>query len=326
MNVNQSHSSNIVLSILLVNYNGISLLPQCLDSIGKHVDIPHEIILVDNASQDGSVEHIRLNYPNVKIIENIKNSGFAAGNNIGARVSKGSFLLLLNTDTMILSKVAPLIDMLKSDQRIGVIGCSLLHKDGRQQESFGNLPNVASIILSWSPLPMIFPEVNFFCRTVHADSGLYLRHMVEVGWVTGAFLLTRKDLWLKLDGLDTRYFMYMEDTDYCRRVFEEGYKIVYSSACKVTHLNWGGRSWIGEKAIIDSTNSYIIYTKKYYKNYGNICLRIALAPLFLLRSIVCFFMQISGVKKDGINQAKAFGKAAAILLFGAFPFRSKGDG
>lgn len=311
-------SSSITITILIVNYNGISFLGQCLNSIREYVKIPYEVILVDNASCDESVYFVESNYPDVRIVNSKINLGFAGGNNAGATIANGSLLLLLNNDTKINSDISPLIDIMNENDRIGVLGCRLFYGDGRQQESVGYIPNVWNIILSWTPLSMLFPKVKYFRRTKIGSSDLYLKNLAEVEWVSGAFFLTRTDLWKKLGGLDEKYFMYMEDTDFCRRIRDYGYKVVYSASCEVMHFEGSGKRWIGKDAILNSTDSYMVYIKKYYGNVELFILRMLLALVFLVRSIGYIFANILGKEKemDGYEKAKAYSLAALNLLLG----------
>ena len=306
--------SEVVLSVLIVNFNGKSFLPDCLDSIKKNISIPHEIIVVDNGSHDGSVDFVRQNYPDVKIIASLINTGFTGGNNLAAKYATGRYLLLLNNDTVVRSPLAPLIEKMDANHSIGVMGCRLLYGDGRQQESVGYMPSVLSLALSWTPLGHIFLQSALFCRTVYAKSALYGQTYSEVEWVSGAFLLTRADLWRRLGGLDEHYFMYMEDTDYCRRIRELGYLVVYSACTVVTHFEGAGRAWIGERAVLNTTHSYLVYTNKYYGGRGSLLLRLLLSPIFFTRAVAHGLLGVAGSDTNGFSKAKAYGRAALKLL------------
>lgn len=308
--------SEVALSILIVNFNGIDFLGPCLDSICNHVTMTHEIVVVDNASHDESVNYLKKNFPTVRVITSSVNLGFTGGNNLAAKEARGRYLLLLNNDTVICSAVDPLIDIMESKPEVGALGCSLVYGDGRQQESVGYTPNVLSLVLSWTPLAHLFSRSVRFRRTVRGDSALYGKTYCEVEWVSGAFLLTRVGLWRQLYGLDEHYFMYMEDTDYCRRVRDSGNKVIYSAACKVVHFEGSGRSWIGERAVLNSTNSYLIYVRKYHGMLAVVILRMLLSQVFIARSLAHFATFIFGMDSKGYEKANAYRRAAFTLLLG----------
>ncbi|MHC5719305.1 MAG: glycosyltransferase family 2 protein, partial [Nostoc sp.] len=133
--MNQQETLSV--SIILVNYNGAGILADCLNSIEKFIDIPnYEIIVVDNASSDGSVELIAEQFPEVSLLKQAKNSGFGTGNNAGAKLASGEFLFLLNTDTVLNSNILPhLIELMEADPQVGIIGPKLLNPDGSLQLS-----------------------------------------------------------------------------------------------------------------------------------------------------------------------------------------------
>lgn len=312
-------SKRVALSIIIVNYNGLKFLGPCFSSISQFVLIPHEIILVDNASTDKSLDYIRQHHSEVKLIQSPVNVGFAGGNNLGARHANGDYLLLLNSDAIILSDVSPLIEMMKNDPDIGALGCRLLYANGRQQESAGNVPNVIHLILSWTPLAWFFQS---FRRSISGNSDFYYQKKAEVGWVSGAFLMTPKNIWCRLMGMDENYFMYMEDTDYCRRVCSLNKKVVYSSIGKVTHFEGAGRPWLGEKAILYTVSSYMTYVKKFYGEWHTFLLQFLLAPIFFSRGLVCFALALFGLDPHGVEKFNAYRRAAYNLILA--PRRSCG--
>ena len=307
-----------LVSILIVNYNGKHFFHECLTSIQEHVGVPHEIILVDNSSSDGSVEYIRQAYPEVQLIVSPVNLGFTGGNNLGAKAARGRYLLLLNNDTVIRSPIVPLIEMMDADVGIGVMGCRLLYGDGRLQESIGYTPSVLSLVLSWTPLGKLFPNSKMFRRTVFCGSELYKQEYAEVDWVSGACLLTRTALWEQLGGLDERYFMYMEEVDYCLRVRKADYFVGYSSACEVTHFEGAGRPWVGERALLNTTESYMVYVSKFHGSTAVLVLRALLTPVFLMRAMAYMASYILHMDLYGSEKSKAYFHAALKLTGGVF--------
>ena len=311
------YSSELVLSVLIVNFNGINFLDACINSIRKHVEIPYEIIVVDNASHDGSVDYLKNNHPSVKVVASAVNLGFTGGNNLAAKHAIGRYFLLLNNDTIIDSPVQPLIDFITTDAQVGVIGCRLIYGDGRQQESVGYMPSVLSLVFSWTPLTRLFHNSAKYRRTVRGASVLYNQRQVEVEWVSGAFLLTPANLWQRLGGLDEQYFMYMEDTDYCHRVRDLGSKVLYSADCRVIHFEGAGRSWIGERAVLNSSNSYIIYVRKFHGESAVVLLRMLLSQVFFARSMGHYIASLIGKDANGKEKSRAYIRAGIQLFLGS---------
>ncbi|MCM2345408.1 MAG: glycosyltransferase family 2 protein [Acidovorax soli] len=303
------------LSIIIVNFNGKHFLENCLQSIREHVQFEHEVIVVDNASTDGSAEYLRGNFPDVKLIVSPENRGFTGGNNLGAQEAKGRYLLLLNNDTVITSLLDPLIEMMQREAGIGALGCNMVYGDGRLQESVGYEHTALRILLSWMPIAKMLPD-NIARRTVSATSSFYQKDAAEADWVSGAFLITPSLLWNRLGGLDENYFMYIEDVDYCRRVHDEGLRVMYSNLAKITHFEGGGRSWIGRRAVLNTASSYLIYASKFYGVLGRVSIRTVFPVIFLARAMSHWLMHVMGRDVDGNDKAAAFRAAAWSLLVG----------
>lgn len=300
----QKEDSNILLSIIIVNYNGKHHLKGCLDSLRNHlIGVNAEVILVDNASVDGSVNYIKDKYPWVNLIQSATNKGFTGGNNLGAMAAKGQYLLLLNNDTVTESSFKPMLDILEMNPHVGVVGCMLQYGDGRLQESIGHEHTPLSIPLSWMGLGGWFTKNHFLSRTFHSSSLIYSSSFAECAWISGACLLTRRDLWARIGGLDEAYFMYVEDVDYCRSVRALGYKIVYTQDVLITHYEGGGRVWIGERALLNTINSYEIYSGKFFSKSGACVMRGGLATVFFLRSVL--YKILSLVKKNDVMKDKS---------------------
>jgi GT2 family glycosyltransferase len=208
----------ISVSIIIVNYNGIDVLPDCLNSIETFITTPnYEIILVDNASSDGSPELVAEKYPYIHLIKQSENRGFGAGNNAGAKVASGEFLFLLNTDTILKSKILPhLVELMYANPKIGIIGPKLLNPDG-------------SLQISVSPALGIKGEYQArrLHQSSHNTSHLNLleqkfQEMQEVDIVVGAAFFIRSSLFHALGGFDENFFMYFEESDLCKRAQNQG--------------------------------------------------------------------------------------------------------
>ncbi len=306
-----------LLSVVIVNYNGISFLSNCLESLQAHLPESAEVIIVDNASQDDSVAWLEKHHAWVKLIRSAQNLGFAGGNNLGVQSARGEYLLLLNNDTVVRTSLGPILDLMQSNSSIGALGCMLVYGNGRLQESAGYAHTLSRLLLSWLPLQRIFPRCEAFRRTVSATSDLYGNPFASVDWVSGACLMTPLALWRQLGGLDERYFMYVEDVDYCRRVTDAGYAVYYSACAAVTHFEGAGRTWVGRRAVLNTTVSYSVFARKFFNVQERIVLRILLPVIFASRAALCLLNSMLRLDEDGHEKAMAFGVAAWRMLAGS---------
>lgn len=217
-----------MVSIVILSYNTKALLKSCLASIYKHVkSITFEIIVVDNASRDGTVEMIQKEFPQVQIIKNDQNLGFSKGSNIGAKRAKGSTLVFLNSDIELLDdNFDKTIELFVKSPALGAVGGSLLHPDGTQQRSFSsfyNLFHVATMLVGGDKIE--------------------LRHkysvLKQVDWVSGGFLFIKKKIFDELRGFDENFFMYVEDMEFCYRLYKHGYTVVFNPQLKAMHRGQG---------------------------------------------------------------------------------------
>ena len=217
------------LSILIVNYNGKTYLGDCLRSIQRNILSEYEVIIVDNASTDGSREYVREHFPEVKLLVSDKNLGFAGGNNIGAREARGDYLLLLNNDTVLLNGINPAIDLLENNKSIGIVGAMMLDGNKDYSLSAGNFPSPMRLI----KITSVYKSSGYFKTGNFPQENQESGHIVN--WVAGSFLLMPLSLWQKLGGLDEGYFMYGEDVDFCRRALDAGYSTAYTPSVSYIH-------------------------------------------------------------------------------------------
>lgn len=301
------------ISIIIVNFNGKKFLDDCLSSLKENCSYEFEVILIDNNSSDKSAEYIEENFSNIKLIKSSINHGFTGGNNIASKYAIGDYILLLNNDTIVKTSLDPMIEALEKHQDVGAIGCHLEYSDGKHQESIGRKPSPVILALSWTPLAYFF---HFFRRTLPSRSAEYSMPFVHATWVSGACLLTRASIWKNLNGLDEKYFMYMEDTDYCLRVHDLGYKVAYTSRTCVLHFEGAGKPWIGRNAVLNTTDSYLIYSEKFYGKYGIKLIKTILPPIFIVRSIAHKILYVINIDKYGNEKYEAFLSAANRMIFG----------
>lgn len=224
------------LSIVIVGYNSAACLPRCIESIRSHVGvIRHEIIVVDNASTDGSPEMLARSFPGVRCVANAANRGFSKACNQGIDVSTGEMILLLNPDCEIHSgALASAVDYLRVHPDIGILGARLLNEDGRLQLACRrSIPTPRSAFFRLTGLSRLFPRNP----TVAAYNLTYAdeTQTTDVQAVSGAFLMIPRRLVEEIGRLDERFFMFAEDLDWCLRVTASGRRVVYWPAIVVMH-------------------------------------------------------------------------------------------
>jgi GT2 family glycosyltransferase len=226
---------NPELSIIIVNYNTRDLLRACLTSIyDQSSTYPIEIIVVDNASSDGSADMVHTCFPEVILVQSQKNVGFGMANNIGVSRSKAQYLVLLNSDTILLEDTpGALIDFLKSRPRAGAVGPNVFLPDGQRQPKIcGDLPALGKIVNDSLLLSALFPRSKQF-RGLNLESPDSYR--TEVGWISGVCMAMPKRAYDQVGGFDARYFLYAEDMDLCRRLKSAGWAVFHLNRHGIVH-------------------------------------------------------------------------------------------
>jgi len=246
------------ISIVIVNFCTRQLLRDCLESIRNEGTPSLEVIVVDNQSNDGSAEMVRNKFPEVQLIQNNQNLGFAKANNQGIRLSRGDHVLLLNSDTVLRpGALQAMAEFLDSHPEAGGVTCRLLNADGTIQACVSAQPSPLLLFFRLSSLSKLFrsnrirgllrDHFGFLLgRTLRCYFAPYSNSSsaVEVGNISGACLMLRRSAIDQVGLLDERYFMYFEDMDYCIRLRNAGWKLYYVPSGEVFHLvgqSSGGR-------------------------------------------------------------------------------------
>ena len=226
------------LSIVIVSFNTAELLQKCLSSLNAVRDeVSFEVIVVDNASEDGSVDMVRKMFPNVKLILSKKNLGFAGGNNLVRKYVKGDNVLFLNSDTTVpRGTLKNSLEKLHSDKYIGALTCKIVLPNGEMDKDTRR-----SFITPWNglvhlflKLDRVFPKSKLFASYWYGYIPENATHEVDV--IQGAFFLTYKKVLDETGWFDEDYFLDGEDIDLCWKIKESGRKIIYYPEAKIIHF------------------------------------------------------------------------------------------
>ena len=304
-------------SIIVVNWNTKSLLRDCLASVyGQSRDIDFEIIVVDNASTDGSKEMIRNDFPKVVLIENIKNRGFAAANNQGIDVAKGRYVLLLNSDTIVLGDcIANIVSFADTQPRAGVIGCRVLNSDRTLQPTCFMFPSVLNLFLSSSYLYKLFPTNRFFGR--ERMTWWNANDVREVDIIKGCFMLIRREAIEQVGRMDENFFMYAEETDWCYRFKKRGWKVMFAPVGEIIHYGGQSTTQIPVAMIVLLRLSILKFIKKHYSWPSHVIARFLVALFFAVRLPVWLAVALlrPAVRAEATVKMKAYSTGIVDALF-----------
>ncbi len=272
----------IDLSIVIVNYNTRQLLDECLHSLEAAAILPHSIetIVVDNDSHDGSQAMVRERYPDVMLVENEENVGFSTANNIGVREANGRFLLFLNSDTRVDERalIEPL-EYLQTHPQTGAITVYLEYPTGeRDPDNHRGFPTPWNAICHFSGLSKLFPHHPRFTGYFESTLDLSETHAVDV--IAGSFMMMPRHLFDELGGWDEEYFFYGEDIDFCYRIRQAEYAIIYYPHVRVIHYKGASSGLRKESAAIarppketrvrvarESVRAMKLFYKKFYSDH-----------------------------------------------------------
>lgn len=219
-------------SVVIVSFNARPYLLQCLSSLAAHVTLPLEVVVVDNASADGSAEAVRSGHPAVHVIENRANLGFAAACNRGLREARAPYCLLLNSDAEVCpGSLEALAAVLDERPDVGIVGPRTLGPDGGPQVSFG--PDLTPLA-EWRQRRLVLALREGQASAARKVAELSAREQEPV-WVSAACLLARKAALDAVGGLDERFFLYEEDVDLCLRVRRAGWRVLFTPRAVVQH-------------------------------------------------------------------------------------------
>lgn len=250
-------------SVIIVNWNTRNLLRDCLASVYASIsNIEFEVIVIDNASSDSSADMVRVEFPQVLLMQNDTNKGFAAANNQGIAAARGRYVLLLNSDTVVLNNaVEKVVCFADSHPQAGVVGCRVLNPDGSLQLTCFMFPSVFNMFLSITYLYKLFPRSTFWGR--ERMSWWDRDDEREVDVVTGCFMLVRQEGIKQVGLMDDKFFMYAEEADWCYRFREAGYRLLFTPNAEIIHLGGASSKQVKPKMIAQWKKSMLLYFRKH---------------------------------------------------------------
>ncbi len=283
-----------MLSIIIVAWNVKDLLRRCLSSLFQtKQDIDFEVIVVDNASVDGTAKMVEQDFPQVKLIANHKNKGFAVACRQGVDIAGGDYLLFLNDDTQVFDHTLDkTVNYLKQHPRAGVLGCKILNPDGSLQPSVRKLPTLVDQLVVLSKLHNFFPSL--LAEYLQLDFDYQKSQAVEQ--VMGAYFLTPRIVWQKLGGFDPNFYLWFEEVDYCARAKQAGFEVVYFSEAAMIHQ--GGASFGQLKALPEQrifNRSLLYYAKKHWPRWHYFLLWLFI-PFNLFLTVIVASFESLGIK------------------------------
>ena len=269
------------LTVIMVSWNACDLLATAIASVPPIVGgATIELIVVDNASTDGSPEMIAERFPNVRVIRNAENVGFARANNQALVESRGEYVLLLNSDTQLHSgALASLVSFLEEHPHVGIVGPQLVYPDGRRQFSFGRFPSLRE------QAAIAFGLGRYVIRDDHTARNNQSEQ--EVDYVSGACMLIRRTAIDVVGIMDEQFFMYCEETDWCYRMRKAGWSVCFEPAAIVMHVRGGSTRIVRGEMLGELYRSRVRYMRKHHGRHlvwGMKCCMMADA---LIRVLAC---------------------------------------
>jgi len=261
------------LSIIIVNYNTKDFLLPCIKGIvGNTQNLEYEIIVVDNASTDSSAEYVKQKliprFHNVQLIESGSNIGFSAGNNLGIKSAQGRYVLIINSDILIWDNALKnMVEFMDTHPKAAVAGPRLLHPDSSLQYFCYRFPDPSVLLYRRTPLSRFKFAKNAISKYLmltwdHKDNR-------KVDWVQGSCMIVRKDAIQGVGLMDERYFMFMEDTDWCRRFWRKGWEVWYIANVEIVHYHARASAAKFHRTLFNKLSWIHVFSAiKYFKKWG----------------------------------------------------------
>lgn len=302
--------AKIGVSVIIISWNTRDITDKCLSYLKEAIDYVKEqaeveVIVSEHASKDGSAEMIAKKYPWVKLKPAGADLGYGKGNNFGFKHTnpKNKYLLLLNNDAYVRkSTISDSLKYFEKNPDCDVLGCRLVYRDGRFQPSAGYLPTPLSV-WAWIWGLDLIPLIGGFFKPVHPKNPSFFKFDREVGWVMGAFVFMKREVFEKTQGFDEKFFMYMEEVEWCRRVWKAGFRICYTPKFTITHI--GKASAFGDPAELAKIfkmemMGLIYYLRKHYP--GQVSWLLPLIKIGVFARFLIFTLLGNKIRRQGYWQ------------------------
>ena len=293
------------LSVVIVTYNPGDLVLGCLRSVrSEGSGLSSEVIVVDNASQDGTPDRIRAEFPDVRLIVNGENRGFAAANNQGLRVARGRYLLILNPDVEVHpGALAAMVSFLESHPDVGIVGPRTYDPDGRVALT-ARLPlSVPTVLWQYLGLDRLMPyRVYGHYRRACEQAG----EPFEVGWVQGSCLMLRRLACEQIGGFDEAFFLFAEEADLCQRAREAGWRVYYLPGAGVTHRESSSVSRYVYRKLLNHHISPLYYFRKRGRAGDVLALKAGFTLELCLKSLVRLLQMAGRRGSDARARLRAY--------------------
>ncbi len=279
--------TEVTLSFIIVNWNTCGLLLECLDSIHSTVTgYQYEIYVIDNGSEDGSAEKVKKRFGGeINLIENSENSGFARANNQALRRAGGKYIVLLNSDTVLMENtIRSIVSFLEKNPSAAMAGPCMKSGDGKIQNSYDNFPSLLTELFNKSILRLFLPN-RFAGKTSKASQPF------EVDSLIGACIVVRSEAIKDVGLFDEDYFFFLEETDWCLRMRKAGWKIFHHPVAELVHLQGQSKKLRPSLAWIEYYRSLYLFFKKNRSAASYVTLRL----FRFIKLIINLLLTIAGL-------------------------------
>jgi len=314
----KKESPLIDLSISIVNTNNWKYLEPCLRAIIDHTyGINYEILVVDNASDDASVENIRRYFPNVILTVNKERYGFAKNNNINLRKSTGRYIMLLNDDTLVQpSSLDKAIVYLDANTNVGMLGCKMISPDGTVQVASGRrLPTLTTVL--WKELGLSFRFNKSVIFASHTIGNWNHNSIREIELPSEAGMIIRKKVVDEIGSLDERFFMFGEGADWCRRITKAGWKVMFLPEASIVHFGNTTNQRSGSIRMYEQyyKSTYLYFNKE--SRFSGFVYRLLITSIFSIKYLIVSLIYVisMGTYKPYLDVFKYYGASIILMLF-----------